>query len=568
MIRLLPDWLRDYRREWLAGDLSAGVLVTLLLVPQGLAYALLAGLPPQFGLYASLAPLLIYAVLGQGRAQSVGPMAVTSLLVAASLSRLAEPGSGDYLALAVGLAVLSGLILLALGFARLGFMADFLSQPVLAAFTSASALIILLSQLSALAGVRGGASLPALATGLWQGLPKANGLALAFGVATLAFLTLARRFGQPLLQVLGLSAARAVLWVRCAPTLAVAVSMLLVSGWGLTGRLPLVGEVPAGLPGLRWPALEAGQWADLLLPAFFIGLINYVQSLSVAQMLAARRGEQIDPDRELLALGACNIGSGLCGGFPVTGGLTRSVVNADAGAQSQLSSLITAFGMALAMLFAASALATLPLSVLAATIISAVAGMVRLDALRLAWRSDKADAAAWLLTFLLVLLLGVDSGIVAGMAVSLAALLWRGSRPHIAELGRVPGTQHFRNRLRHAVEGLPGVLTLRVDESLYFANARQVRLALIGKAAGMPSCRQLVLVMSAVNRIDTTALLMLEELDRTLAERGIVLHLAEVKGPVMDVMERAGLGRRFAGRTHLSLQQAWQRLTPSPDYHI
>jgi len=565
----LPRWLRHYRRADLPGDVSAGVIVTLLLVPQGLAYALVAGLPPEAGLYASLLPLLLYAFSGGSHAQSVGPMAVTSLLVAATLSRLAAAGSDDYLLAAIWLALLSGAMLFLFGLLRLGFLADALSQPVLAGFTAASALLIVLSQLAPLAGFRaGGASLPDIAQAFLAHVAALNPLALLLGLAALLLLVLARRYLASLLHALGLASGVARTLSRTAPMLVVLGGLLAVTLAGWQAQLPVVGVVPGGLPALRLAALPSLGLAPLVMPSFFIALINYVQSLSVAQMLAAPRRESIDPDRELLALGLCNLGAGLSGGFPVTGGLTRSVVNADAGANTQLASLITAALMVLLLSTATALLAKLPLAVLAATIIASVAVMIDFSALRAAWRTERADAVAFAVTFLLVLALGVDAGIVAGVVISLSVWLMRSSRPHIAVLGRVPGTEHFRNVLRYHTEPLPGVLLLRVDESLFFGNARHVGNAIQQLAAASPDSHSLLLVMSAVNRLDMTALAMLERLDEGLAERGIRLHLAEVKGPVLDVCKRAGLAARFDGRLHLSTHIAIQQLCPGSDYQI
>ncbi|KMJ52338.1 sulfate transporter [Vogesella sp. EB] len=565
----LPRWLRHYRRADLPGDVSAGVIVTLLLVPQGLAYALVAGLPPEAGLYASLLPLLLYAFSGGSHAQSVGPMAVTSLLVAATLSRLAAAGSDDYLLAAIWLALLSGAMLFLFGLLRLGFLADALSQPVLAGFTAASALLIVLSQLAPLAGFRaGGASLPEITQAFLAHVAALNPLALLLGLIALLLLVLARRYLASLLHALGLASGVARTLSRTAPMLVVLGGLLAVTLAGWQAQLPVVGVVPGGLPALRLAALPSLGLAPLVMPSFFIALINYVQSLSVAQMLAAPRRETIDPDRELLALGLCNLGAGLSGGFPVTGGLTRSVVNADAGANTQLASLITAALMVLLLGTATGLLANLPLAVLAATIIASVAVMIDFSALRAAWRTERADAVAFAVTFLLVLALGVDAGIVAGVVISLSVWLMRSSRPHIAVLGRVPGTEHFRNVLRYHTEPLPGVLLLRVDESLFFGNARHVGNAIQQLAAASPDSHSLLLVMSAVNRLDMTALAMLERLDDGLAERGIRLHLAEVKGPVLDVCKRAGLAARFDGRLHLSTHIAIQQLCLGSDYQI
>lgn len=570
MTAWLPDWLRHYRQEWLAGDVSAGVLVALLLVPQGLAYALVAGLPPQVGLYASLLPLLLYALLGRSHAQSVGPMAVTSLLVAASLTKLGLGSAGDYLLAAIWLALLSGAMLLLFGLLRLGFLADVLSEPVLAGFTAASALLIVLSQLGPLAGFRAsGASLPAIVDNLWLHAGNYSPPALLLGLPALLLLWWARSGLPRLLHAWRLHGLLLAILSRGLPMLVLAGSMLLVAWLGWQGQLPQVGRIPAGLPAISLPALPASGLAALVLPAFFIALINYVQSLSVAQLLAIPRRETVDPDRELLALGACNLGAGLCGGFPVTGGLTRSIVNAEAGANTQLASLITMAMIAALLAWGSGLLASLPLSVLAATIMAAVAPQVRLQPLLHAWRADRSDAIAFAVTFLLVLWLGVDSGIIAGVVISLAAWLMKSSRPHMAELGLLPGGSHFRNVQRYPqCQTLPGVLILRIDESLYFGNARHVRDALLARLAAEQQVHTLLLVMSAVNRVDVTALAMLQRLDETLAERGIRLQLAEVKGPVWDVMLGAGLAERFTGRVHLSTYAGWQALTPAPDFHI
>ncbi|TIC81181.1 SulP family inorganic anion transporter [Crenobacter intestini] len=563
----LPPWLAGYRREFLAGDLVAGVVVTLLLVPQALAYALVAGLPAEVGLYASLAPLVIYALAGRSHAQSVGPMAVTSLLVASTLARLAPAGSAEYLLFAIWLALLSGLMLVLLGAFRLGLVADFLSQPVLAGFVSASALMIVLSQLAPLAGVAGGgATLPAqlsrLAAALQGGV---SAPALWLGGAALAWLLWARASLAATLARAGVPVFWATLAERAAPVAALAGGVLAVRGFDLAGHVALVGVIPAGLPAPSLVLPAFAELSQLVLPAFFIALVNTVQSLSVAQLLAARRGERLDPDRELLALGLCNLGAGLSGGFPVTGGLTRSIVNADAGANTQLSSLFSALLMLAIVLFATGALAELPLAVLAATIVASVWKMVDFSLFARAWRSRRADAAAFGATFAAVLLLGVDSGIVVGLLVSLGAWIAGSGKPHIAEVGRIAGSEHFRNVARFAVERLPGVRFVRVDESLYFGNARNVDTALRALAA---DARVLVLIMSGVNRVDLSALMMLEALDDALAARGIALWLSDVKGPVAGVLGRAGSDARFAGRTCLSANDAWTRLSLGADYQI
>ncbi|WP_229804638.1 SulP family inorganic anion transporter [Paludibacterium paludis] len=559
--------MTGYRRHWWWGDVTAAVVVTLLLVPQSLAYAAVAGLPAGIGLTASVVPLVIYPFTGKSHAQSVGPMAVTSLMVLATLSKFATPHGADYVALAALLALLSGAMLVLMGMLRFGFLADLVSGPVMAAFLAASAGLIIVSQLAALAGLPGGGTaLPSLLAHLWRVRGALDPAAAGFGLVSLALFAGLRRVVAPSLLSAGVSERMAQAAGRAVPCLVILAGMA-VCRYLLPG-LPRVGEVPSGVPELALPWSVLGRVPDLVVPAFFIAIVNYVQSLSVAQWLAQRRGDTVDPDRELLAIGLCNLGAGAFGAFPVTGGLTRSVVNESAGAQTQLASLMTAALMLSVMLFAGRALAWLPLPALAATIIVSVSGMLTFAPLVRAWRTDRADAAAWAATFGLVLLLGVDAGIIAGVVVSLASWLWRSRQPHMAEVGRVPGTEHFRNVLRYDVERLPGVRMLRVDESLYFGNQRVVRERILERAGGDGGIRFLVLVMSGVNRVDASALAMLSDLDGALAERGVTLYLAEVKGPVGDVLERGGLLAGFSGRIFLSAHAAWRFLSMPADFQI
>ncbi|RXZ43975.1 SulP family inorganic anion transporter [Crenobacter cavernae] len=558
------------RRENLPTDLAAGVVVALLLVPQGLAYALLAGLPAEVGLYASLPPLIVYAWIGPSREQSVGPMALTSLLTAATLARLAAPGSADYVALAALLALMSGAMLLALGLARAGFLADFLSRPVLAAFTAASAVLIVSAQLGALAGVKaGGANLIEISASLARTLPEAKAPALVAGLSALAWLLWAKHYLSAVLARLGMDARLAELVARTAPVWAVAAAALAASASPWFAAQPLLGPVAPGLPVFALPVFSAGEINRLLLPAFFIAMINLVQGLSVAQWLAARRGETADPAREMVSLGFANVAAGAFGGMPVTGGLTRSVVNAEAGATSQLASLVTALVTALWLLFAADSLATLPLAVLAAVIVVPVAGMVDFSPLARAWRADRADGLAFVATFALSLFVGVDSGVVAGVLLSLGAWLAKSGRPHLAELGRLPGSEHFRNVARYPhAERLPGHLFLRVDDSLYFGNLRRVDNDLWLRLAELPNTRRLVLSMSGVNRVDASTVEWLLRFDAMLGARGVALWLTEVKGPVHDVLARAGALEGFDGRLFLSNQRAWQAAGTVSDYAI
>lgn len=560
---LLPTWLRHYRAAWLSGDLSAGLIVTVMLIPQSLAYAMLAGLPPQVGLYASILPLIAYAALGSSMTLAVGPVAVASLMTASALQPLALAGSPEYVALAVQLALISGAMLLVFGVLRLGFLAYFLSHPVISGFITGSALLIAIGQLQYILGVRvAGAGVLEKLTGLVTALPRANLPTVLVGVASLLLLLWARRGMASLLARLGVSSAMAALLAKLAPMVAVVLSTAAVAAWRLDqgAGIAIVGAVPQGLPALSLVLPDAGMLGLLgllWLPALLIALVGFVESVSVAQSLALQRQQRIVPDRELLGLGAANIASALSGGYPVTGGFSRSVVNFAAGAHTPLAGVISAALMTLVILAFTGLFFYLPHAVLAATIIVAVTSLVDLGTLRRAWRYDRADALSLLGTAAGVVLLGVEAGILAGVALSLGALVWRSSRPHMAVVGRVPGTEHFRNVLRHQVETVPGLLALRVDESLFFANATVVEDRIGALLQLDPKLRRVLLICAAVNQIDATALDVLTELERSLAARGIVFMLAEVKGPVMDRLRHTELGRRLEGRVFLSVHDAF-----------
>ncbi len=556
----LPAWLRHYQASWLAGDLTAGLIVTVMLIPQSLAYAMLAGLPPQVGLYASILPLVAYALLGSSMTLAVGPVAVASLMTASALQPLALAGSPEYAALAVQLALISGAMLLAFAVLRLGFLAYFLSHPVISGFITGSAVLIGIGQLQHILGVRiAGASVVEKLFGLVTSLQHSNLPTVVTGVATLIFLLLARRAMAPLLVRWGLSPSMAALLAKLASMLAVLLSTAAVALGRLdqAAAIAIVGAVPPGLPTLAWVLPDVHTLGLLWLPALLIALVGFVESVSVAQSLALKRHQRIVPNRELLGLGAANVASALSGGYPVTGGFARSVVNFAAGAHTPLAGVVSAALMALVIAALTGLFFYLPHAVLAATIIVAVTGLVDLGTLRRAWRYDRAEALSLMGTALGVVLLGVEAGIFTGVALSLGALVWRSSRPHIAVVGRVPGTEHFRNVLRHRVETVPGLLALRVDESLFFANAVVVEDRIGQQLALDPDVRQVLIICSAVNQIDATALEMLTELERSLAARGVALLLAEVKGPVMDRLRNTDLGRRLDGKMFLSVHEAF-----------
>lgn len=558
------DWGRQYDRQTLAGDLLAALIVTVMLIPQSLAYAMLAGLPPEVGLYASVAPLFMYALFGTSRVLAVGPVAVVSLMTAAAIGEHAAAGTPAYAQAAITLAFLSGLFLLVMGVLRLGFLANFLSHPVVSGFISASGILIAASQLKTLMGVKAeGQTLPELLPALWQQWPQASGLTLAVGLAATVFLFWARKGLKPLLVRLGLRPQVADMAAKAGPVAAIALTTLAAwqFGWQQQG-VRIVGTVPQGLPPLTLPAWDPALWRDLAVPALLISVVGFVESVSVGQTLAAKRRQRIEPDQELVALGAGNLSAALSGGLPVTGGFARSVVNFDAGARTPAAGAYTAVGILFTSLLLTPALYYLPQATLAATIIVAVLSLVDLDVLRRTWRYAKADFAAVCTTLLVTLGAGVEAGLIAGVGLSLVLFLYRSSRPHIAEVGWLPGTEHFRNVLRHPVHVSPRLVSLRVDESLWFANARALEDRVNDLVASRPALRHVVLQCSAINGIDASALESLESIQARLADAGIQLHLSEVKGPVMDQLQGTDFIHHLNGRVFLTQYQAVAALTP------
>ncbi|MBD3786317.1 MAG: sulfate permease [Sphingomonadales bacterium] len=566
MKRYFPilDWAPRYGRASLEADLVAALIVTIMLIPQSLAYALLAGLPPEVGLYASIAPILAYTVFGTSRTLAVGPVAVASLMTAAAVGEIAARGTPEYLGAAIALAFLSGLMLLAMGLLRLGFIASFLSHPVISGFISASGILIAASQIKHLIGVpAGGKTLPEITTALVANIGQINLITVLIGAATTAFLFWARKGLKGVLQTWGLAPRLAGLMVRTAPVVAVFVTIALTWALGIDARgVHVVGDVPRGLPLPALPPLDLGLWAQIAVPALLISIVGYVETISVAQTLAAKRRQRIDPDQELVALGASNLASGISGGFPVTGGFARSVVNFDAGAETPAAGAFTAIGMALATLLLTPALYYLPQAVLAATIIVAVLSLVDLRAIPRTWGYSRGDALAMVATILVTLLEGVETGISAGVGLSILLHLWRSSRPHYAVLGQVPGTEHFRNIRRHRGIEAPGVLSLRFDESLWFPNARFLEDTIYGHVAADPSIRHVVLNCPAINFIDASALEALEAVNAQLKDAGVKLHLSEVKGPVMDHLVRSDLLTHLGGQVFLTQFDALAALAP------
>lgn len=563
--RYLPilSWGKTYNQLSLTNDLVAAVIVTIMLIPQSLAYAMLAGLPPQMGLYASILPITLYAIFGTSRALAVGPVAVVSLLTAASISRIAAPGSEEYIFAAITLAFLSGVFLLAMGIFRLGFMANFLSHPVIAGFITASGIIIAASQLKNIFGIEAhGHNLVQILSSMSGYLGEINWITATIGILTAAFLFWVRKGLLPLLRGLGLPKRTAEIIAKAGPVAAIVATTLLVWAFDLkSAGVKIVGAVPQSLPPLTVPGFSLELWTSLLSSAVLISVIGFAESISVAQTLAAKKWQRIDPDQELIGLGAANIGAAFTTGFPVTGGFSRSAVNYDAGADTPAAGAYTAAGLMFASLFLTPLIFFLPKATLAATIIVAVLSLVDFSILGKAWRYSKADFIAVAATMFCTLVVGVEVGVIIGVLVSILIHLYKSSRPHIATVGQVPNSEHFRNVLRHDVITHPNILTVRVDESLYFANARFLEDHLFERVVRRTELRDVILMCSAINAIDMSALESLEVINERLCDMGVSFHLSEIKGPVMDQLVDTDFLKHLTGEIFLSQKIAVDRLS-------
>jgi len=559
-------WAKTYNKDTLTSDAVAAIIVTIMLIPQSLAYALLAGLPAEMGLYASILPLVAYAIFGTSRALAVGPVAVVSLMTAAAIGNLGLSTPAEVAIAAGTLAFISGVILAVLGVLRLGFLANFLSHPVIAGFITASGVLIATSQLKHILGIQaGGDNLVELIHSLFENQHATNPITMAIGLITVAFLFWVRKGLKPVLLSFGLKPRLADIMAKAGPVGAVVATTLVVFVFDLENKgVKIVGDVPTGLPPLTLPSFSPSLWGQLFISALLISIIGFVESVSVASTLAAKKRQRIIPDQELVGLGASNIASAISGGYPVTGGFARSVVNFDAGSETPAAGAFTAIGIGLAALLLTPLLYFLPKATLAATIIVAVLSLVDFSILKKTWSYSKVDFAAVFATIVLTLGMGVEVGVSAGVILSVGLFLYKTSKPHVAEVGLVPNTQHFRNINRHNVETHPSVVTLRIDESLYFANASFLQDLVYDRIACDQPIRHIVLMCSAVNEIDMSALESLEAVNLRLKDLGIKLHMSEVKGPVMDRLKRSHFLEEMTGKIFLSQYDAYVELQPKP----
>ena len=561
IFRYLPilEWSLQYNRTSLTNDMMAAVIVTIMLVPQSLAYALLAGLPPEAGIYASIVPIVLYAIFGSSRVLAVGPVAVVSLLTASAVGQVAETGTAGYAIAALTLAALSGGFLVLLGLLRLGFLANFLSHPVIAGFITASGILIAMSQLKHILGVSAhGHTLPEMVQSIVEHLDQSNLITLGIGVSAIVFLFWVRGNLKPLLNRMNLGPLLTDLLTKAGPVFAVVATTLSVWGFDLAqDGVRIVGDVPQSLPPFTMPGFDLDLLQQLMVPAILISIIGFVESVSVAQTLAAKKRQHIDPNQELIGLGAANLGAAFTGGFPVTGGFSRSVVNFDAGAETPAAGVFTAIGLAIAAVALTPLVYYLPNATLAATIIVAVMSLVDFSILKKTWIYSRSDFIAVAATIILTLGFGVEVGVAAGVGISIILHLYKTSVPHVAEVGLVPGTQHFRNIHRYDVETDPALLTLRVDESLYFVNARFLEDLVKHRVVDGGGVKNVILMFSAVNEVDFSALESLEAINERLKSLNVGFHLSEVKGPVMDRLSRSRLIDEMNGKIFMSQYDAW-----------
>lgn len=559
------NWGLNYQRQDLSGDITAGIIVASLLIPQGMAYAMLAGLPPQVGLYASILPQVIYACLGTARMLSVAPVAVDSLMVATAVSAIAKDNSANYWGYAITLAFLVGAIEIFMGVFRLGFLVNFLSQSVISGFITAAAILIGFSQVKHLFGLKipQTESFLNTLTYLAEQIGNTNWITLGLGGLCLLSLFYFNTSLGKQLQKWEVNQVAIDFLSKSGPLIVVIISSVLV--WWLqldrVAGVKVVGDIPKGLPPLTLPFFEINILQSLISPALAISFVGFMEAFAVGKFLANKKRQKIDANQEFIALGASNITTAFTGGYPITGGLSRSVVNFSAGANTGLAGIITALILAITVMFLTPMFYFLPQTSLAAIILIAVGNLLDFATLKRLWIYDKADAIAWLAAFIAVLLTSVEKGIMLGGVISLLLHLWRTSKPHIAIVGRVGDTEHFRNILRHPVKICPHVLAIRVDESLYFVNTKYLENFIIKTLQQKPDVKSLLLVCSAINLIDGSALETLQSLINDLKIMKIEFYMSEVKGPVMDKLEKVGFVEKLGrDRIFLTTDQAMRFL--------
>jgi len=531
MKKYLPilSWIKDYNKSMLLGDISAGITVGIMLIPQGMAYAMLAGLPPIYGLYASTIPLLIYAILGTSRQLAVGPVAMVSLLVASGVGAIAELGSEHFISLAILLALMVGVIQFLLGIFKLGFLVNFLSHPVVAGFTSAAALIIGFSQLKHLLGIdipRG--KIHETLIEVVKNIESINLATLAIGFTAIVLILLLRKMNRRIPS----------------PLIVVVLGLAVVVFFDLESYgVQIIKEIPSGFPSFSFPKGSIESVKALFPIALAISFISYMESYAVAKAVQSKHKDySINPNQELIGLGASNIVGSFFSAFPITGGFSRTAVNDQAGAKSGFAAIVSATLVMVTLLFLTSYFYYLPKAVLASIIMVAVFGLIEVKEAKHLWKKDKYDFLSFISTFIATITLGIEPGILIGVAISLLVIMYKLSYPHVAELGQIDGTSVFRNVERFTNLNCDScVLILRFDAPLFFANANAFKDVIVKKLASRDNVEKIIIDGSGLHHIDSSALHMLNDLVKELFEKEILIQFVDIKGPARDIMYKNGL---------------------------
>lgn len=534
------EWLPNYNKTDLQGDLSAGLTVGIMLIPQGMAYAMLAGLEPIHGLYAVTVPLLLYAIFGTSRQLAVGPVAMVSLLTASGIASLNAGSPEQYLIYALTLAFLVGLIQFGMGALKLGFVVNFLSHPVISGFTSAAAIIIGLSQIKHLFRINlpNSEHIQEMAVAIFQNIGDIHWTTFGIGIVGIIII----KYGKKIHKSFP------------APLVAVIVGIALVAGFDLTQYgVKIVGDVPSGLPTFSSPSFDMQSWKTLFPIALTISLVGFAESFAVAKTIQAKhKNYRLNANQELIALGMANFGSAFFRGYPVTGGFSRTAVNNDAGAKTTMASIISAVLIVLTLLFFTSLFYNLPSAILAAVVLVAVSGLIDFKEPVHLWHKDKFDFTMLVATFIITLTLGIETGIISGMVLSLLVVIYKASRPHMAQLGRVPGSNIYRNIDRFSdLDVKENLLMVRIDGPIYFANVEFIKDKLDKWIQERnDQVKMIVFNMESVTNIDSTGAHELNEWIGAWRKSDIDICMTSIKGPVRDVLNRWAI-LEYVGADHV-----------------
>lgn len=558
-------WGSSYSKSSFQDDLIGGLVVTFITVPQVIAYAFLAGLPAEMGLYAAIAATCCYAFLGTGRTLAVGPTAIVAMMAFETVSALAEPGSAAYIETMVTLTLITGLVLVCLRIINFGSMVNFMSHAVVTGFITAAAVLIITNQLTAIFGLSAAADTGFLSVllHLTNSMQELNLTMLWISIIALMILWFCRGFLESILLNKGMSKRLSGILVKSAPMYVVVLGVVLVWWFDLvnTAGVSIVGTISTQLPTPHLVSVSGSELLELLPSAFLIALVIFIESTSIGSAVASKRREKIDPNQELVGLGGANIGAALFGGFPVAGSFGRTMVNFSAGAVTPVASLITAACVVVTLLWLTQLFFYLPVGILAVIIVIAASQLIDIDAIRRILTFNRTDAITLIITFIAVLVTGVETGILIGVGISFLLLIRGSSKPHIAVVGRYGNSEHFRNVLRHDVVTIPNLLMVRIDESLYFVNSRYVETFLLDKIADNTELDNILLICTAINFIDASGLEVLESLNEKLHEAGVTLNLAEVKGAVMDTLNKTDFYQNMHGKIFFTTDLAMKALS-------